>query len=307
MRSWSSEWFAKCVGVRGLVSRREYVVAGVVLFLAKYLIEAIVLHQSGEGWLEPTRFLLPYLAGPIRFVGQGDSTLVYWLAFASLPFLWIGTSMSVRRAVDAGWPAWIGFLFMVPVVHYVVLLALALKPGGSRAIGSAGMGAYRAPAAHHRQHVVGGDLPRSQLVLRSALLSAAAGQIVLNLLVRFFDYDGRWLFLAAPIVMGATASASYYYAERAILEGTPPRVPWRPRSKTFWVLAVILAALALGGGLAMYQGLARAGTALQIAVPAVFVCILAAALGVASDSRAETRRALTPVSERTDSEGRAGR
>ena len=37
------------------------------------------------------------------------AALVLW----TLPFLWIGASMTMRRAVDAGRSAWVGLLFFV--------------------------------------------------------------------------------------------------------------------------------------------------------------------------------------------------
>src|SRR5262249_53226964 len=45
-----------------------------------------------------------------------------------LPFLWAGMTLTVRRAVDAGWPAWCAVLFFVPYVSYVLIAALCLKP-----------------------------------------------------------------------------------------------------------------------------------------------------------------------------------
>src|SRR5881296_3467456 len=70
-----------------------------------------------------------------------------WLAPAlvlwTLPFLWIGVSMTLRRAVDAGRSPWWCLLFFVPGVNYATMLWLAAQP--SRA-GPAGVAPQRAAA-----------------------------------------------------------------------------------------------------------------------------------------------------------------
>jgi uncharacterized membrane protein YhaH (DUF805 family) len=42
----------------------------------------------------------------------------------ALPFVWIGISMSVRRAVDAGLPPLLGFLFLIPGVQWALIAGL---------------------------------------------------------------------------------------------------------------------------------------------------------------------------------------
>src|SRR5256886_11144517 len=60
------------------------------------------------------------------------------------PFLWIGVAMTLRRAVDAGRSPWLALAFFVPLVNYVVMLALCrlptvpLHPREERAGGRAG-------------------------------------------------------------------------------------------------------------------------------------------------------------------------
>ncbi len=281
----SSSVLARWFGVRAAVSRGEYVVAGVVLFGVRYLLELTVVSSSGGRWLDPATFLLPYFSGAWRFAGAHEGALPYLLAFASLPFLWVGTSMSVRRAVDAGLPAWLGFLFVVPVVHYVVMLVLASWPTAARAASGGARGPYRESKGEGSRVAL--NAPRASLIARSALIAAAAGQIALHVLVRFVGYEGPALFLVAPLVMGVSSSAAYYLAERAVLKGTPPRAPAPARSSAYWQTAAVLVALAIGGAWLLYGALARFDVALRVGVPAVFVCILAAALGVLTDAPAE--------------------
>jgi len=44
----------------------------------------------------------------------------------ALPFLWIGVSMSMRRASDAGLSPWVALLFFVPGLNLLLMLVLSL-------------------------------------------------------------------------------------------------------------------------------------------------------------------------------------
>src|SRR5262245_18458145 len=46
----------------------------------------------------------------------------------SLPFVWIGLSMTLRRLRSAAMPLWLGFLFFIPVLNIVFLVILSLVP-----------------------------------------------------------------------------------------------------------------------------------------------------------------------------------
>jgi hypothetical protein len=54
------------------------------------------------------------------------------LVAIALPFLWIGVSMSMRRAIDAGRSPWIALLFFVPVINLLLMAVLSLLPSVTR-------------------------------------------------------------------------------------------------------------------------------------------------------------------------------
>lgn len=74
------------------------------------------------------RYLSPILTLREKAMGTVPSWLLVVMAVNTLPFLWIGVSMSVRRAIDAGITAWAGLAFLVPIVNYIVMLVLSLLP-----------------------------------------------------------------------------------------------------------------------------------------------------------------------------------
>ena len=66
---------------------------------------------------------------PLNFDLGATSTEHLLIRIASsLPFLWIGLSMSVRRAANAKLPPEMGLLFVLPYINLMLMLALKLIP-----------------------------------------------------------------------------------------------------------------------------------------------------------------------------------
>src|SRR5437764_14047243 len=111
-----------------VVDRRTYLATGVGLMAFKYAVDAgAVALATGRFW-SPLDYLLPFyllraekLAGaPVWFL----PAFVLW----TLPFLWIGVAMTLRRAIDAGRSPWLALVFFVPLGNYVVMLARCRLP-----------------------------------------------------------------------------------------------------------------------------------------------------------------------------------
>jgi uncharacterized membrane protein YhaH (DUF805 family) len=138
-RKRAGDWARLVFGLDDRVDRSTYAVAGVVLMAFKYGVEALfVWSATGRLW-HPLRFLDPQLKSRFSALSpSGLDVLAWtqtpsWLSWAlvlwTLPFIWIGVSMSVRRAADAGVSPWFGLLFFVPYANYVLMLVLAVLPG----------------------------------------------------------------------------------------------------------------------------------------------------------------------------------
>jgi uncharacterized membrane protein YhaH (DUF805 family) len=110
------------------VDRRTYFLSGAGLMALKYLVDATVVGQFTGHWWSPLDYFSPLgtvRATALRGVPSG---VVLGLALWTLPFMWIGVSMSLRRAVDAGRSAWVALLFFVPYAKYLLMLALCVLP-----------------------------------------------------------------------------------------------------------------------------------------------------------------------------------
>jgi uncharacterized membrane protein YhaH (DUF805 family) len=109
------------------VGRRDDLLSGLLLAALKMLGDSASLwFSTGRLWdaaycLQPVRTLLS--------ISLADAPLLLLpvLALWTLPFLWVGVSLSVRRAIDAGMSPWLGLLFFAPLVSYVVLAGVSRR------------------------------------------------------------------------------------------------------------------------------------------------------------------------------------
>jgi hypothetical protein len=119
-----------------------------------------------------------------------------WLlvAFASVPFLWFGVALSVRRLRDAGVNPWLVALFVVPIVNLVFFALLAAPP--TRRAAQPAHAAAVSPAAGGRRDD-GFGLPG----IAPAVLAIPLTVGLVWLAGALGTYGGA-LFLAAPFLHG---------------------------------------------------------------------------------------------------------
>jgi hypothetical protein len=189
------------------VDRRFYAITGIVLALAKYAIDAgLVYAVTGKVW-SPLNYLSPILS--LRERGLEAEALVTAIAVWTLPFMWIGASMSIRRALNAGYSGWLGLLFFVPGIHYFLMIFLALAPSAPEvAARSADMG--RPPPVDDR--------------ISSALLGVAVGLGIslgmMGLSVYVLGAYGSGLFAATPFIIGAASGYLFNRRVKRSVNGT---------------------------------------------------------------------------------------
>jgi uncharacterized membrane protein YhaH (DUF805 family) len=181
-------WFAFRLPVR----RFEYAVSGLFLAAIKFATDNLLYESAtGRTW-SWTSYMHPSFT--LRFPGASGSLIwVVWaLALWTLPFLWIGASMTVRRCLDAGVsPKWI-VLFFVPGINYALMALLCFLP--SRESTGSDDGRTDAVAQAHS---------RTRIVVSAVGTGACAGLAMMILSVWVLHLYGLALFLGAPFVMGA--------------------------------------------------------------------------------------------------------
>src|SRR4249920_2379363 len=95
---------------------------------AKYAVDALFIRLVSSVWWTP----LDYLSPGITLREQKLALIPAWalvvLVVWTLPFIWVGVSYSLRRAMDAGMAPGLGLFFFVPFINYLMMACLALAP-----------------------------------------------------------------------------------------------------------------------------------------------------------------------------------
>lgn len=196
-------------GFSAPVGRAAYATTGFALMALKYGLDAALVYGVTKKVWSPLLYLSPVFTLREQQLHGAPEWMFVALALMTLPFIWIGATMSVRRAVDAGVPAWLGIAFFLPVLNYVAMLALAVLPSRARSDGAPASLAPRdlAPESAH----VGSGVKAALLgVASSVVLAIGMGGLAIYALKLY----GASLFLGTPVVMGAS-SAFFYNRDRA--------------------------------------------------------------------------------------------
>src|SRR5437660_12318709 len=104
--------------------------------LFKYGVDAAVVWAFTHRLWTPLTYLNPVWTLREELLRDAPVWLTPSLVLWTLPFLWIGVSMTMRWAADAGRSSWVGLLFFVPVVDYAVMACLCLSPSRAHRGGS---------------------------------------------------------------------------------------------------------------------------------------------------------------------------
>jgi uncharacterized membrane protein YhaH (DUF805 family) len=175
-------------GMKSRVKRQEYLFWGLGLLLVKYLGELALYFAAKEKVLTPFNFLSPLLSA--RY--PGSSSLPDWflpvMLLWSLPFIWIGVGMSIRRAMDANLTPWLGLLFFVPGLNYLLMICLSCIPTSQA-------DTWNAEKSNRDVKTL-----FSPLVL--ALLFAICGALMVWYSTNFLKTYGTSLFVGSPLILG---------------------------------------------------------------------------------------------------------
>lgn len=177
-------------GLDDEVGRKGYLIAGFSLAALKFAIDfALVYFTTGKYWTL-LAYLSPILIVRNEAVGPAPEYLLWVMALYTLPFAWIGLSMSVRRAANAGLTPWLGVGFLVPLLNWLFIIGLSLAP---------------TRAEWKRRE----DEEPVPLELKTALAAIVIGTALTMSMVAtsvFILKDYGWsLFIGTPFVVGMTA------------------------------------------------------------------------------------------------------
>src|SRR5438093_1045554 len=191
-----SRWLRLWFGFRDPVSRRTYFRHGAGLMAFKYAVDApLVWTFAGRFWT-PLDYANPLWSARYELLRGAPPWLAPLMVAIALPFVWIGVSMTMRRAVDAGASPWIALIFFVPLLNFVLMAVLSLVPSASRV-----------------EWPVEPPPPAVDERLKSAMLGVAASLGITLVTVGVGIYLRRsystGLFLGVPFTIGYISSYIY--------------------------------------------------------------------------------------------------
>ncbi len=185
-------WF----GLTEPVGPKAFMLSGFGLMIVKYLLDSAAVYQFAGIWYHPLDFLNPLLSVREQALRGAPALLLILMLLWTLPFMWVGLSMSVRRALDAGRSGSLGLLFLVPFLNYVFMVVMCFAPRHLDAT----------------QRLLKPTAPPQPIEppLRSALLGVAAGTVIaLSMMlasVYLFGEYGSVLFSGTPFLVGAVSA-----------------------------------------------------------------------------------------------------
>ncbi len=112
---------------RGRVGRARYLVTGLVLLAVKHNIDRVLAALYGYSW-GLFKYWVFETPGGIAHLKQVDATFYALLLLIALPFIWIGTVMTLRRLRDADLPLPLVVLFFLPLLNLIFFAILSAVP-----------------------------------------------------------------------------------------------------------------------------------------------------------------------------------
>jgi hypothetical protein len=187
----------------GTVDRGTYALVGVIAFAIKHnldrLLASTVFHRHWDilNYWVPVREVARVTAVP-----KAELQFLASLVALSLPFIWVGVVLTLRRLRSAALPLWLVVIFFFPFANLLFFLALCIVPERSRAVGS---------VTRKEPSVFTNIVPESALgsAALSLLVTVPFGIAMTVLGVKVLMNYGWGTFVAVPFMMGFAAAIVY--------------------------------------------------------------------------------------------------
>jgi uncharacterized membrane protein YhaH (DUF805 family) len=182
---------------RGTLGRGAYAAWGACLFAAKFALDRFLVAEFLGKPFSPRHYWIPGdLLGPLARPSAWSAGGAVLLA-ATLPFLWMGLSLTARRLRSAGQPLLFVLLFFLPAVNLLFFLLLCVLPQRTREERGA-----REPSFLRLL------LPKSRAgnALAAAILTMAPVTALVWAGTKWLGEYGWGLFLGVPFVLGFLSS-----------------------------------------------------------------------------------------------------
>ena len=190
---------------RGTTARGRYALWGALLVALKYNLDRFLAAAFGRAW-SPFDYLQPSRHG-ILDAPHFEARFLLTMIAVSLPFIWAGITLTVRRLRDIGWPIPLVAFFFFPFLNYIFFFLLAIVPGKD------------SPEARHGNTLLARVIPENPLgsaaVSIGISVPLAIGATALAVIA--FKSYGWGIFVGLPFWVGMVAALVHgYRAPRSV-------------------------------------------------------------------------------------------
>ncbi|MGH9579357.1 MAG: DUF805 domain-containing protein, partial [Terriglobales bacterium] len=199
----------------GAVDRGPYAVIGLVGFAIKHNLDRAVASLVFDRHWELFNYYIPP-GQALRITSLPRQEAVFFAAMVaiSLPFIWVGVALTLRRLRSAGLPTWLVVCFFLPVLNLLFFLLLCVIPARDHALDAAALRAGRMNRTLARiipESPLGSAAMAILLVLPFSIAAVLLGVSV------FAEY-GWGLFVALPFSVALAAVLLYgFHRQRSFL------------------------------------------------------------------------------------------
>lgn len=210
--------FTRLWSPSGTVNRGTYALVGLLGFALKHNLDRFVASFAFHRHWGVFNYWIPVRdVARITQLPRSEAVFLATMVALSLPFIWLGVSMTMKRLRGAGLPPQLVAFFFLPFLNLAFFLVLCLVPekqNVARAPSSASADAT--PLFLAQQHATEHSSVR-QILPESALGSAAISVLITVpfglatawLGTQILANYGWGLFVALPFIMGLTAALIY--------------------------------------------------------------------------------------------------
>jgi hypothetical protein len=193
----------------GTIGRRAYLLAGALLFALKWNVDRVIaLYFTGRAWsFVDLEGFLDYL---LRRTDYGaNPKFAFTMLAASLPFMWIGLVLTIRRLRSSDLPQWLAAIYFVPFVKLVLFAMLCVVPPAQ--VREKEKSLHLTPF----ERFLGAWLPHSRFgsAIVAALNVAATGGVLAYIGTTWLRSYQWAVFVGVPFGMGFLAVALHCYRE----------------------------------------------------------------------------------------------
>jgi len=191
---------------QGTVSRGTYAFVGLTLFAIKHNIDRIIATAAfGRRFTIFNYWIPPTDAIRLDSLSTRDARFLATMVLMSIPFVWVGLSLTVRRLRSAGIPPGFVALFFAPFLNLVFFAVLCFVPNRD----GANIVADRQPMEPAGLWLIPSDPLGSAAT--GAILTGLIGSLAVYLGVQSIGVYGWGVFVALPFCMGMASVLIHTY------------------------------------------------------------------------------------------------